>query len=414
MAALIENFGYFAVLLRAFCLSLEFLLIGGAIFYLWAQRSNLGEPGNEAAFGHRMLLGAALGLLGAQSLWLALDAAILRSTTGITWRDAFGADFFIAGLLAIAGAATIAIVSGSSKTYRAKLLLPANLLLLASSVMTSHSAARLDHRPVLMAITSIHQLGAAIWIGSLPFFLWSLVHTEGRESRAQMATAYSRQALTGVVLLAGSGLMLGLAYIRSFTLLYGTSYGVMTLTKCVLLGLALFLGFRNNRIIWNRIVDGAWRLRMRRFTEAEIGIGFTAIFAAASLTSQPPAIDIQANRVAASSIIARFAPQIPSMKTPKLAELSPVTPINAEEERAFGTSPLDTYVPGVGQTQPEKLADLEWSEYNHHWAGLVVLVAGILALVSRSRWGRWARHWPLVFIGLAIFLLLRADSENWP
>jgi putative copper resistance protein D len=26
----------------------------------------------------------------------------------------------------------------------------------------------------------------------------------------------------------------------------------------------------------------------------------------------------------------------------------------------------------------------------------------------------WARHWPLVFLGLAVFLFLRADSENWP
>ena len=28
--------------------------------------------------------------------------------------------------------------------------------------------------------------------------------------------------------------------------------------------------------------------------------------------------------------------------------------------------------------------------------------------------GRWARHWPLAFIGLAIFIFLRADPENWP
>ena len=32
---------------------------------------------------------------------------------------------------------------------------------------------------------------------------------------------------------------------------------------------------------------------------------------------------------------------------------------------------------------------------------------------SRSRFG-WARHWPLAFLGLAAFLLIRSDSENWP
>ena len=58
--------------------------------------------------------------------------------------------------------------------------------------------------------------------------------------------------------------------------------------------------------------------------------------------------------------------------------------------------------------------DKEWSEYNHHWAGLIVLIAGLLALLSRHRTMRWARFWPLSFIGLAVFILLRADPENWP
>ena len=36
-----------------------------------------------------------------------------------------------------------------------------------------------------------------------------------------------------------------------------------------------------------------------------------------------------------------------------------------------------------------------------------------------SRWPlvtsfSWARHWPLAFLGLAVFLFFRADPENWP
>ena len=27
---------------------------------------------------------------------------------------------------------------------------------------------------------------------------------------------------------------------------------------------------------------------------------------------------------------------------------------------------------------------------------------------------RWARHWPLLFLGLAVFLFLRSDPEVWP
>jgi len=26
----------------------------------------------------------------------------------------------------------------------------------------------------------------------------------------------------------------------------------------------------------------------------------------------------------------------------------------------------------------------------------------------------WARHWPLLFLGLAVFLFLRSDPEVWP
>jgi copper resistance protein D len=70
-----------------------------------------------------------------------------------------------------------------------------------------------------------------------------------------------------------------------------------------------------------------------------------------------------------------------------------------------------SFVPGQG-TQPSTPADKAWSEYNHHWAGLVVLAAGILSVLARRV--SWARHWPIIFLGLAVFLFLRADAENWP
>ena len=54
-----------------------------------------------------------------------------------------------------------------------------------------------------------------------------------------------------------------------------------------------------------------------------------------------------------------------------------------------------------------------WSEYNHHWAGLFVLAIGLLALLNQAG-VRWARHWPLVFLGLSAFLFLRSDPEVWP
>src|SRR5204862_6362956 len=37
-----------------------------------------------------------------------------------------------------------------------------------------------------------------------------------------------------------------------------------------------------------------------------------------------------------------------------------------------------------------------------------------LALLARTGTAPWARNWPLAFLGLAVFLFLRADPENWP
>ena len=43
-----------------------------------------------------------------------------------------------------------------------------------------------------------------------------------------------------------------------------------------------------------------------------------------------------------------------------------------------------------------------------------MFLAGLLAFASRFWSLRWARFWPLAFAGLSVFILLRADPENWP
>ena len=419
MESLLDVFGFLAVILRGVCLSLEALLIGGSVYLLWVRRALENDKiGVHQALARRLLAGSAIGMLLAQVFWLSVNSALLQSTTGISWSSVAGAGFFAAGLLEVAGAAILlgAILLGwiASRSWAAIPVLLADSLLLLGSILTSHSAARLDYRLPMMAVTGGHQLGAALWVGSLPFLLWSLVHVEAFDTRARILETYAKQALAGVAVLVASGSILALVYIHSFPLLYGTAYGLMTVTKILLLGLMLYLGWQNNGLIKRKLIEGAWRLRLRRFTEAELGIGFTTILAAASLTSQPPAVDMQTSRVSAATIAARFTPHIPDMKTPPLEALSPPTPLNAGEARAFHASSLDTYVPGVTLGDFNKPADIAWSEYNHNWAGLIVLSAGLLAWLSRFRWGRWAKHWPLVFIGLAVFLLLRADSENWP
>ncbi len=144
-------------------------------------------------------------------------------------------------------------------------------------------------------------------------------------------------------------------------------------------------------------------LRIRRFAEVELGLGLTAILVAASLTSQPPAIDIVQGRLTWADIEARLHWEAPRLHSPPLQALAPPTSLDQAVQQVQ-----------FGKTADSDANDRAWSEYNHHWAGLVVLLAGALALASRSNTLRWARLWPLSFAGLALFILLRADPENWP
>jgi putative copper resistance protein D len=274
--------------------------------------------------------------------------------------------------------------------------------------MMSHSAARVEYRWLLMALTLAHHAAGGAWIGGLPFLLVALRHTPDDATAGRLTGRFSRLAMASVALVTVAGAGLGMFYIGSVSALGGTTYGAMLLAKVVLAGVLLVFGALNLKIV--RAVrgrGGAGLLPLQRFAEAEVGIGFTVLLTAASLTSTPPAVDVLADRVTGTEIVQRMTPRWPRMETPSFADLSPATPLAISQNSRLPGS----FVPGEVQ-HPNNAADIAWSEYNHHWAGLVVLAMGILAIFSRRF--SWARHWPLIFLGLAVFLLVRADSENWP
>ena len=56
-----------------------------------------------------------------------------------------------------------------------------------------------------------------------------------------------------------------------------------------------------------------------------------------------------------------------------------------------------------------------WSDYNHNVSGLFLIAMTLMALVSQAGWQGWARHWPLGFVALSIFIMLRSDAaSSWP
>src|SRR5207245_2655558 len=106
--------------------------------------------------------------------------------------DVLGANFVLAGAIGIAAAFTIIVLTAPTRsTSYADLLLPAAAII-ASSVMTSHSMARLDYRAPLAAFTALHHAATATWLGgfaSRPRFRCGLAHRPAPSSPAGSALA---------------------------------------------------------------------------------------------------------------------------------------------------------------------------------------------------------------------------------
>jgi copper resistance protein D len=398
---ILDLYGFLSVLLRGLTLALESLTVGGVIFISFINKDENGC--------RKLLRWAALLLAGCAMLSTALNGVVLQSSAhDFPWSAILDTGF---GRSALAIAMSSLVIFAFAQRGHGVVLQGPAVLVIAGSMIASHAFGRLDGRPLAMTATALHHLATAAWIGGLPYLFITL--TRGDEAMlSTVAKRFSRVAVASVLTLVGAGLTMAWIYVGSAPALYGTSYGVMLITKVVLLGMLLMLGGSNFLLLRPdvRLSASSW-LRMRRSIEVEVAVGIAAILTAASLTSQPPAADLIEGRVSPQEIRERFTPRPPRLTTPPVSALQPSTPLNEEESKRFGM-PL-SYVPGAtyNRSQP---ADIEWSEYNHNWAGLCVLIMGVLALIAQTRYGRWARHWPLAFMGLALFLLIRADSENWP
>ena len=268
----------------------------------------------------------------------------------------------------------------------------------------------------LLVVEGLHQLGAAIWVGGLPCFLLALARVRDGAAFRLVGSRFSRMSMAGVACILVSGVTMSLLYIGDWQGFYGTAFGVMVGAKIGLFLMLLALGAGNFLLVERlRANSGTSVNRLRRFAEVEFGIGIAIFFAAASLTSVPPAIDLTQDRVSWQEIKERNIPQWPRLSSPDHDSLAlPALQEKLDKEAAAKrAAPQVAFVPGAGELPPRNADDIAWSEYNHHWAGLIVVAVGLMALLNRAGL-RLARHWPLIFLGLAVFLFLRSDPEVWP
>jgi len=414
LALFLDLFGYLSIIVHGLGNAAQAGALGAVFFQLLLARSlgpAIGAAGPAiAGIAARIGGWCALGLAVCTFLELAMQAAMLVGTVEISLPVALGATSSLALQAKIIAALALAGMQ-RQRDANAIILLALGAAILVAATLTTHAAARLHDRGALLLVSAVHQLGAAIWIGGLPCFLLALRQVEDAARWRLIGARYSCMSMAGVAAIVFSGIGLSLSYIGSWRGLYGAAYGVMVGAKIAMLLMLLGLGAGNFLLIARVRRDPATPvLRLRRFVEVEIGIGLTIFFAAASLTSVPPAIDIPAEQASWREIVARNTPAWPRLSTPAhdaLALPALQAKLDAEERHA------QAFVPGGGQLPPRNAADIAWSEYNHAWSGIFVGLIGLLALAERCGL-RVARHWPLVFLGLAGFLLVRSDPEVWP
>jgi putative copper resistance protein D len=415
---LLKDFDLLSVLLRAASLSLEACTLGGLLFLLIAALPAASNPGS-LEHTRRIASRFAVALALVQAASVGLSVAILMGGSGFTFPALVSANFFVAGTLEIAGTLLLALLLRLRSPWSAYAALLPAAVVLGASVAQSHGASRMEDRGLLMGFTALHHLGTAGWVGAMLFLLLALRTSLTLGEAQTLARRYSAMALVSVPLLVLAGVGMSWFYVGSWAGLYGTTYGVMVLAKTYLLLAMLLLGAGNYRLLRPKnllpSVSGGsqaahpqpFLLRLRRFSEAEIGLGITAILAAASLTSQPPAIDLQQDRLSMHEIVERMRPEPPLLTSPPVAQLSDPGNIQAAVESA-------QFSAGA----PSDASGRAWSEYNHHWAGLIVLACALLAFASRAlprgRLRSLATNWPLLFIALAMFIVLRADAASWP
>src|SRR6266851_9001833 len=241
MARLLQIFGFLSVWLRGAILTFQSLTIGGIVFLVFVLHRVNQESGAIKPSCLRWIRRSAIALAVMHLSYVLANSLILMQSADMTFAEVSGANFLIAGAIGIASAITVTMLSGvrRSRSY-ADLLLPAAAII-TSSVMTSHSMARLEYRAPLVAFTALHQAATAVWLGGLPYLLIAIRRATNPGLARQWSARFSQLALASVAVLATAGLVLGYAYVGSFNAAFGTSYGAMVAAKVILFGLLLFL-----------------------------------------------------------------------------------------------------------------------------------------------------------------------------
>lgn len=402
---------FFSSLLDGFELLTLAIIIGGLPFLIFVLRARHAAPAppQVVRLALTAVAGAALALAAMQATQLFLKLLAL-SDAGSTLPLALFADttvfrFSLVRLVTalLTAAATWSVLRRPGSGIRWALMSLVIATLLVNEAALSHAASRLEQAGLLMTVTVLHELGASIWAGGVLHLsaLWLLARRQN-DVRAFWPTALARfspLAIVGMFLIVLPGLFLAWYYTETWGGLLGTGYGNMITVKVLLLVTVLVLAAYNYR------AGRSWRTRhdsrpalttAPALVEVEAGLVVALMMSAAALSSLPPAGDVGEELATPAEVWAMFSPKLPNLHGPEIY-LIPAPELTDIE---------------TGETRMKE--DVVWSNFTHNFSGALLLVMGVMALAERYRSVRWVRHWPLLFLGFAVFILVLADPQVWP
>lgn len=403
--------GFLEVLFKALVLIGLASAVGGVVFCLAVLRPVVRDDqyGAQCLKPSLILIACGGGLLAfAQGIILLIEPWALADETGRWPLTQFlvtqfaGASLVHAVLGLCLMAASVWLLKRPASRSGWVAMTVTMVLLMGSGAWLVHAVSQLDHVVPLMAATVIHQCGAAVWAGGvlhltvLRGFLRG--SPRGKSLWPAIVARFSLLAMLSIGTLMVAALYLSIQYIGDREGLIGTAYGAMVLTKAALLAFALCLGGLNFFSVrrWTHTGDASGLSeRAPAMIEAEMFIAMIILSAAAALTSQPPAVDQLAERASPVEVLQVFSPKRPQLVPPPPQEIL----TQATSSFDFLTSPAPH--------------DKVQSNFKHNVSGLLVVFIGIFAMLDRVGKVRFARHWPLLFVLLALFIPLFTEPTGF-
>src|SRR2546426_2181127 len=209
---------YLDLLLRGVGLASQAGAIGGAFFIVLVLRpARAAELGTVLARSLKLATVSAVGVVVAQCLALVVQLESLADERGWPVREFLGTTYFSASALRVVGGTGLVagcrMIGRGHRGSGAWVLLASSVALAAGSAGMSHASGRLDHRPVLLALDALHQLGAAVWVGGLAHLTVAAFHRGESCWSSNVLRRFSRTALGAVVTLVLAGIGLSLYYV---------------------------------------------------------------------------------------------------------------------------------------------------------------------------------------------------------